>query len=120
LLEGGKVFLIFEGQWINDKLDGFGRGLKISFEYKYDYHIGFWKNGERHGYVQSYDWEDNITDALYEGKNVTPITDEDELISFEEFLNRLIYAKWVDPSPIMNKPLPLYETESGDEKLLTP
>ena len=31
----------------------------------------------------------------------------------------MIYAKWVDPSPVMNKCLPFYETESGDEKFLT-
>jgi hypothetical protein len=43
---------VYEGQFKDGELDGFGRHMTLHDNGDYECHTGFWKEGERNGYIK--------------------------------------------------------------------
>ena len=54
-MDFSKEKITYEGEWVNDKPEGYGKFIYSDGEY----YIGEWKNGLRHGKGKTYDSKKN-------------------------------------------------------------
>ena len=88
---------IWEGQFKNDELNGFGRWIIISRHGYFACYTGHWKNGLRHGYGKIIFSNGNVKEGLFQNDEYCP--EEDKIVAYDPKSNKvakqLDFAKYV-------------------------
>lgn len=89
--------IVQEGQFTDGELNGFGRWTICQYDDTHDCYIGWWKEGQRHGYGRKVDYDNEVINGWFENADQhfgDPVKEKAEIKSYDVENDRI--AKMID------------------------